>query len=324
MKNNLAISVKAIKKSFQNKVILKGVDLEVEKGSIFALLGSNGAGKTTLIKIMTTLMKSDSGEIKINGFDVQKESKKTKQQFSLTGQFAAIDEALTARNNLQIIGELNHLKEINKKSDELLNIFDLKEVENKSVSTYSGGMRRRLDIAMSIMSEPSIIFLDEPTTGLDLQNRLAMWDLVKSLAATGTTIFLTTQYLEEAEVLADRIAILNDGVIVKNGTPEELKKILPQGIIEFSFQTEKDLLHSKEILNKYQHIESKDCLSLAVVTDGSVKQLSDIFNQMVQANITIGSFIQKLPTLEDVFYTTIKKSKGVLSDEDMAKNNLGN
>ena len=324
MKNNLAISVKAIKKSFQNKVILKGVDLEVEKGSIFALLGSNGAGKTTLIKIMTTLMKSDSGEIKINGFDVQKESQKTKQQFSLTGQFAAIDEALTARNNLQIIGELNHLKEINKKSDELLNIFDLKEVENKSVSTYSGGMRRRLDIAMSIMSEPSIIFLDEPTTGLDLQNRLAMWDLVKSLAATGTTIFLTTQYLEEAEVLADRIAILNDGVIVKNGTPEELKKILPQGIIEFSFQTEKDLLHSKEILNKYQHIESKDCLSLAVVTDGSVKQLSDIFNQMVQANITIGSFIQKLPTLEDVFYTTIKKSKGVLSDEDMAKNNLGN
>lgn len=305
---DVAISIKEIKKSFQNKSVLNGVDIEVEKGSIFALLGSNGAGKTTLIKIMTTLMNPDSGEVQLGGHDVQKDPLKAKKEFSLAGQFAATDEELTGRNNLQIIGELNHLKEISEKADKMLNAFDLKDAENKAVSSYSGGMRRRLDIAMSIMSEPSIIFLDEPTTGLDPQNRSAMWDLLKSLADAGTTIFLTTQYLEEAEVLADKIAILHDGVIVNSGTPEELKRSLPQGIIEFSFQKDEDLYSSKELLKQFELIENSDNLSLTVVTDGSMDQLSSIFNQLNNANTTITSFTQKLPTLEDVFYKIIKKS----------------
>lgn len=306
--SDAAISIKEIKKSFQTKSVLKGVDIEVEKGSIFALLGSNGAGKTTLIKIMTTLMKPDSGEVKLGGYDVQKEPLKAKKVFSLAGQFASTDEELTGRNNLQIIGELNHLEEINKKADEMLNVFDLKDAENKVVSSYSGGMRRRLDIAMSIMSEPSIIFLDEPTTGLDPQNRSAMWDLLKSLAVAGTTIFLTTQYLEEAEVLADKIAILHDGTIVNSGKPEELKRTLPQGVIEFSFQKDEDFISSKELLKQFKMVENSDNLSLTVITDGSMDQLSGIFNQLNNANITIASFTQKLPTLEDVFYTIIKKS----------------
>lgn len=304
---NLAISLKAVKKSFKDKEVLKGVDIEVEQGSIYALLGSNGAGKTTLIKIMTTLIKQDNGEVLIGGYNVQNEPLKAKKEFSLTGQFSATDEALTGRNNLQIIGELNHLKEINKKIDELLHAFDLKDVEHKPVSSYSGGMRRRLDIAMSIMSKPSIIFLDEPTTGLDPQNRSAMWDLVKSLANAGTTIFLTTQYLEEAEMLADQIAILNDGVIVKKGTPEELKRTLPQGIIEFTFHKDSDLAISKKILHAFTQMENQDNLSLTVVTDGSMKELTNVFNQINNANITIGSFTQKLPTLEDVFYTSISE-----------------
>ncbi|MCB6203575.1 ATP-binding cassette domain-containing protein [Extibacter muris] len=306
---NLAISVKGIKKSFQKKNILKGVDIAVERGSIFALLGSNGAGKTTLIKIMTTLMKSDSGQVLINGYNVQDEPLKAKTQFSLTGQFAAIDEELTGRNNLQIIGELHHIRNIDKKSEELLNAFNLREAGSRAVSSYSGGMRRRLDIAMSIMSEPSIIFLDEPTTGLDPQNRSAMWDLVKALANVGTTIFLTTQYLEEAEVLADKIAILDNGFIVKSGTPEELKRSLPQGVIEFSFHKDDDLLRSKELLNHFEQKENLDNLSLTIVTDGSMEQFSKIFNQINNADIKIAGFTQKLPTLEDVFYTTIRENE---------------
>lgn len=306
---NLAISVKGIKKSFQKKPILKGVDIAVERGSIFALLGSNGAGKTTLIKIMTTLMKSDSGQVLINGYNVQEEPLKSKTQFSLTGQFAAIDEELTGRNNLQIIGELHHIRNIDKKSEELLNAFNLWEAGSRAVSSYSGGMRRRLDIAMSIMSEPSIIFLDEPTTGLDPQNRSAMWDLVKALANIGTTIFLTTQYLEEAEVLADKIAILDNGLIAKSGTPEELKRSLPQGVIEFSFHKYDDLLRSKELLNQFEQKENLDNLSLTIVTDGSMEQFSKIFNQINNADIKIAGFTQKLPTLEDVFYTTIRENE---------------
>lgn len=312
--NNLAISIQSIQKSFQDKAVLRGVSIEVEKGSIFALLGSNGAGKTTLIKIMTTLMKADSGTVIIEGYHVEKEALKAKNMFSLTGQFAAVDEALTGRNNLQIIAELYHLKNIDKKVDELLEIFQLKNVEHKAVNTYSGGMRRRLDIAMSIMCEPSIIFLDEPTTGLDPQNRATMWELVKGLADKGTTIFLTTQYLEEAEALANKIAILHNGVIVKQGTPAELKKMLPQGIIEFAFHQETDFIASKELLKNYAQKENHSQLILEIITDGSMEQLSHIFNCFQEANINVASFTQKLPTIEDVFYKIIK-SKGGKDDE---------
>lgn len=299
---NVTISVRNVKKSFRGKTVLKGVNIEVNRGSIFALLGANGAGKTTLLKIMTTLLKQDSGEVKINGYDTINDAFNAKKEFTLTGQFVAIDEELTGYDNLRMIAELNLLKQIDEKIDQLLAMFQLKDVARQAVNTYSGGMRRRLDIAMSIISEPTIIFLDEPTTGLDPQNRATMWALVKSLANAGTTIFLTTQYLEEAEFLADKIAILNNGEIVKSGTPEALKKTLPQGIIAFSFQSDEDFLVAKELLKSFKYTDKNETLTLEIITDGSLKQLTNVFNKINNANITFASFTQKLPTLEDVFY----------------------
>ena len=306
MQENI-ITVKDIKKSFKKKEVLKGVNLEVERGSIFALLGSNGAGKTTLIKIMTTLLKADSGRVIINSFDVNKESMKARKQFSLTGQFAATDEGLTGRQNLQIIGELYHLKNVKERADKLLEQFDLEEAGDKLVSTYSGGMRRRLDIAMSLVNIPEVLFLDEPTTGLDPQKRSAMWDLVRNLKDAGTTIFLTTQYLEEAEALADRIAILDKGVIVREGTANELKGILPSGTVEFSFHRNKDLQKTVGILKSYEIIVNEENLSLTVMADEGIEQLTKILNIIQENNITVASFTQKLPSLEDVFYTLISK-----------------
>ncbi|MBO1306855.1 ATP-binding cassette domain-containing protein [Enterococcus sp. 669A] len=300
-----AIYAKGIEKSFKGKAVLKGVDLAVEKGSIFALLGSNGAGKTTLIRILTTLMKADNGEARICNYDIQREAGEARKHFSLTGQFAATDEQLTGRSNLQIIGELNHLPNIGQRSEELLTLFRLTEAADKPVASYSGGMRRRLDIAMSMMSQPEIIFLDEPTTGLDPQNRAAMWQLVQSLSDAGTTIFLTTQYLEEAEALADRVAILNEGVIVSEGTVEELKEVLPQGVIEFSFQSNQDLLATKKLFASLQPSEDLEKLSLTVITDGTIDQLTQLFKQLDQTNIQVSSFTQKQPTLEEVFYKLI-------------------
>lgn len=301
----IAISVKGVKKSFKGKSVLNGVDIAVEQGSIFALLGSNGAGKTTLIRILTTLLAPDCGKIAISNHDLAKEPEKIREQISLTGQFSATDDVLTGRKNLQIIGELNHLKKISQRSEELLEIFRLTEAADKPVAAYSGGMKRRLDIAMSIMSEPAIIFLDEPTTGLDPQNRAAMWDLIRSLSEAGTTIFLTTQYLEEAEMLADRIAILNDGMIVQEGTPNELKQILPQGIIEFSFQEYSELTLAKELVADFQTTQNEKTLTLTIITDGTMKQLTNLFNRINKADVTISSFTQKLPTLEDAFYLFI-------------------
>ena len=307
--NQSIISVKNVTKSFKKKEVLKGVDLEVERGSIYALLGSNGAGKTTLIKIMTTLMKADDGEVKIGGYDVQRESMNARKQFSLTGQFAATDEGLTGRQNLQIIGELYHLESVRERANELLEQFDLEEAGDKLVSTYSGGMRRRLDIAMSLMNVPDILFLDEPTTGLDPQNRGAMWELVKSLAEAGTTIFLTTQYLEEAEVLADRIAILNEGVIVKEGTARELKSMLSSGTVEFSFYKNRDLQSAKMLLKEYKLAEDKENLSLTVMAEDGIEQLTNILNRIQENGIRVANFTQKLPTLEDVFFAIVQEGE---------------
>lgn len=309
--NEIAISIEAIEKSFKDVQVLKGVSLTVAKGSIYALLGSNGSGKTTTIKILSTLMNPDSGKATICNFDVVHQPNKVREKISLTGQFAAVDEVLTGRENLRMIGALRHLPNVNKTADSLLKRFELEDAANRKVSTYSGGMRRRLDIAMSIMGEPSVIFLDEPTTGLDPQSRSSMWNVVKSLAELGTTIFLTTQYLEEAEQLADKIAILNDGVIVAEGTPSELKKSLPRGIIEFSFHNEHDLSEVTNLLADFTTKNDDEMISLSVVTDGSIEQLTDIFNRVNQAGISISSFTQKLPTLEDVFYVMIGEKQEV-------------
>jgi len=230
---NTAIQVKGLQKSYKQLHVLKGVDFEVEKGTIFALLGSNGAGKTTIIRILTTLLKQDSGTAAVNGLDVASQPDSVRQSISLTGQFAAVDEILTGRENLTMIAKLRHLNHPRQIADDLLQRFGLTDAANRGVATYSGGMRRRLDIAMSLVGKPQLIFLDEPTTGLDPEARLEVWKIVKELANNGTTVFLTTQYLDEAEQLADRIAILHEGKIIANGTLADLKKLLPTTKVEY-------------------------------------------------------------------------------------------
>jgi len=231
--HNLAIQVKGLHKSYKQLHVLKGVDFEVKPGSIFALLGSNGAGKTTIVRILTTLLKQDSGAATVNGFDVTSKPDRVRQSISLTGQFAAVDEILTGRETLIMVAKLRHLETPRQVADDLLKRFGLTDAADRRASTYSGGMRRRLDLAMSLVGRPQLIFLDEPTTGLDPEARLEVWKIVRELADSGTTVFLTTQYLEEAEQLADRIAILHEGRIIANGTLAELKTLLPPSKVEY-------------------------------------------------------------------------------------------
>jgi len=311
------ITVKNLRKSFKDLEVLKGIDINIPKGSIFALLGSNGAGKTTAVRILSTLSKPDCGTAAICGFDLQKQADHVRRCISLTGQYAAVDEALTGRENLQLIGSLNHLPNVNKRTDELLKSFRLTDDANRSVSTYSGGMRRRIDIAMSLMGSPKVIFLDEPTTGLDPQNRLAMWEMVKELADGGTTIFLTTQYLEEAEYLADHIAILHEGKIKAEGTSEELKKVFPQESIQLEFSSSQDTAAAYALLEGYsKKIDEENDSIMDVSTDGSAKQFVDILTKINESGIPIVRFAQKQPTLEDVFLTLIGEKK---EDESKCK-----
>lgn len=277
MTDNMIV-VSDLKKSFKINRVLRNVTFTVRKGSIFALLGSNGAGKTTVVKILSTLMKPDSGNVTINGLDVVRQGYYVRECISLTGQFTAVDEVLTGREKLNLIGQLKRLNNVKNKVNEWLSFFHLQDAADSKVSTYSGGMRRRLDIAMSLMGKPQIIFLDEPTTGLDPQNRIAMWDLVKELAAGGTTVFLTTQYLEEAEYLADYIAILHGGKILAEGTPQYLKTIMPQRGAQLNFQSEEQASEAMALLN--------------------------------ENGITIDSFEQKLPSLEEVFLALTDEKGG--------------
>ena len=271
------IEVSGLQKSYKENHVLKDVSFTIYKGSIFALLGSNGAGKTTVVKILSTLLKSDSGSAAINGFDVSTNRNNVRKCISLTGQFVAVDELLTGRENLNLIGQLKHLPNIKNTVNEWLSFSDLEDAANRKVSTYSGGMRRRLDIAMSLMGNPDVLFLDEPTTGLDPQNRIAMWDLIKDLAKKGTTVFLTTQYLEEAEYLADNIAILHDGKIIAEGTPKYLKEIMPERGVRLNFDS-----------------EIKANIAIKFLTENG---------------ISADSIEQNLPSLEDVFLTLIDKKK---------------
>ncbi|WP_028062797.1 ABC transporter ATP-binding protein [Solirubrobacter soli] len=233
MPDDLAIEVRGLQKSFNELEVLRGVDFGVPRGTIFALLGSNGAGKTTVVKILSTLLKADAGAAGVNGFDVATQSARVRESISLTGQFAAVDEVLSGRENLALMARLRHLQDPGRIADELLERFALTDAGGRRVATYSGGMRRRLDIAMSLIGNPPVIFLDEPTTGLDPQGRIEVWEAVKELAAGGTTVLLTTQYLDEAEQLADRIAILHQGRIIVDGTLAELKQLLPPAQVEY-------------------------------------------------------------------------------------------
>lgn len=274
------IEVQGLKKSLKKMQVLQGVSFTVNKGSIFALLGSNGAGKTTVIKILATLLKPDSGSLTINNFNVITQSENVRECISLTGQFIAVDEVLTGRENLNLIGQLLRIPDVKNKVNEWLSFSNLDDAADRKVSAYSGGMRRRLDIAMSLMGNPQVIFLDEPTTGLDPQNRLAMWELVKDLANRGTTVFLTTQYLEEAEYLADNIAILHNGEIIAEGTPKYLKEIMPERGVRIKFDSRAKADKAINILNKN--------------------------------GISADSIEQDLPSLEDVFLTLIDEKRGVM------------
>ena len=233
MTTDAAIRVRGLEKSYGELPVLKGVDFEVARGSILALLGSNGAGKTTAVKILSTLLKPDAGSVTVAGADVATQPADVRESISLTGQFAAVDEILTGRENLVLVARLRHLKDTDALAEDLLARFHLTEAADRPVATYSGGMRRRLDIAMSLIGNPAVIFLDEPTTGLDPQGRAEVWSSVRELAGRGTTVLLTTQYLDEAERLADRIAILHGGRIIANGTLAELKQLLPPATVEY-------------------------------------------------------------------------------------------
>jgi len=230
------IQIQGLQKSYKNLSVLKGVDLAVDKGTIFALLGSNGAGKTTLIRILATLLPSDGGQASVAGADVAVDPDRVRRAISLTGQFTAVDDVLTGRENLVLIAKLRHLQQPQRIADELLERFSLTEAASRRAGTYSGGMRRRLDIAMSLIGNPEVIFLDEPTTGLDPEGRIEVWNTIKVLANSGTTVFLTTQYLEEAEQLADHIAILHEGKIIANGTLDALKRLFPPAKEEYALK----------------------------------------------------------------------------------------
>ena len=233
MSIDAAIRMRGLEKSFDELHVLRGVDFDVDRGSIFALLGSNGAGKTTVVRILATLLRADAGTAEVHGFDVATQAGEVRESISLTGQFAAVDEILTGRENLVLVARLRHLPGAGAIAEQLLARFQLTDAADRKVSTYSGGMRRRLDIAMSLIGDPPVVFLDEPTTGLDPEARLEVWQAVRDLAAGGTTVLLTTQYLQEAEQLADRIAILHGGRIIENGTLAELKALLPPARVEY-------------------------------------------------------------------------------------------
>ncbi|KAB2360166.1 ABC transporter ATP-binding protein [Actinomadura montaniterrae] len=228
-----AIQVRGLEKSYKELRVLRGVDLEVRRGGVFALLGSNGAGKTTMVRILSTLLKADAGTVRVNGFDVAAQAAEVRASISLTGQFAAVDGVLTGRENLVLVARLRHLKDPGGIADGLLRRFSLAEAGGRKAATYSGGMRRRLDIAMSLIGDPPVVFLDEPTTGLDPEARMEVWQAVKELAAGGTTVLLTTQHLDEAEQLADRIAILHQGRIVVEDTLDGLRRLLPPAKVEY-------------------------------------------------------------------------------------------
>ena len=305
-KDPIEITVRNMQKSYKKVPVLKDVTFTVEKDTmIFALLGSNGAGKTTTINILTTLISQDGGTATINGYDTTKQADKVRNEISLTGQFAAVDEALSAKENLILIAELRHQQNPAKIADQLLKEFDLSDAADRLAGTFSGGMRRRLDIAMSLIGNPSVIFLDEPTTGLDPQSRNNMWQIIKDLAARGVTIFMTTQYLEEADALADKIAVLHKGRIVAEGTAQQLKNKLPHGQITLGFKDADNLHKAEKLLAVTRPTRDDAACSLTINTDGSVSQLTALLNKIEAAKLEVSEFSQKTPTLDDAFFQII-------------------
>src|SRR6516165_7243718 len=296
-----AIAVSGLRKAFGDKTVLDGIDLDVPAGTVFSMLGPNGAGKTTTVNVLTTLMKADAGTIRIAGHDIATETKAVRAVVGVTGQFAAVDELLTGQENLQLIADLKRVGsgEGRRVITELLERFDLAESAQKLVSTYSGGMRRKLDLAMTLVGNPQIIFLDEPTTGLDPRSRRTMWNIVRELVADGVTIFLTTQYLDEADQLADRIAVLDHGRLVAEGTPDELKRQVPGSHVRLRFSDLAVLDAAARILPGSTVDDA--ALTLRVPSDDGVTSLRALLNRLDEHSIDVEEFSVHTPDLDDVF-----------------------
>jgi ABC-2 type transport system ATP-binding protein len=296
-----AIAATGLRKSFGDTLALDGVDLEVAEGTIFALLGPNGAGKTTAVQILSSLISPDAGEVRVAGHDLAREPDAVRTAIGVTGQFSAVDNLLTGQENLLLMADLYHLdrREGRRRAAELLERFDLAEAATKTPATYSGGMQRRLDLAMTLVGDPRIIFLDEPTTGLDPRSRRTTWEIVRGLVAGGTTIFLTTQYLEEADELADRIALLDQGELVAQGTPEELKRRIPGGHVRLQFTDADGLQAAARSLGEV--VRDHEALTLQVPSDGSVDALRALIDRLDAARIKVDSLSVHTPDLDDVF-----------------------
>jgi ABC-2 type transport system ATP-binding protein len=299
---NSAIAASGLRKAYKDKVVLDGIDLDVEKGTVFSLLGPNGAGKTTTVNVLTTLIKADGGTALVAGHDVATETKAVRAAIGVTGQFAAVDELLTGQENLQLMADLKRLSsgEAKRVVTDLLERFDLTESAHKLASTYSGGMRRKLDLAMTLVDRPEIIFLDEPTTGLDPRSRRTMWDIIRQLVADGVTIFLTTQYLDEADRLADRIAVLDQGHLVAQGTPGELKRQIPGSHVRFRFAGDLDVETAMRLLPGSAR-DDEDNLTVRVPSDGGAKSVRALLNQLDEHSIEVEDFSVHTPDLDDVF-----------------------
>jgi ABC-2 type transport system ATP-binding protein len=296
-----AVAVAGLRKSFGDKVVLDGIDLQVAEGTIFALLGPNGAGKTTMVQILSTLIGADAGEVAVGGHDLGQEPDAVREVIGVTGQFSAVDNLLTGEENLLLMADLRHLEraEGRRRAAELLERFDLAEAGGKPAGTYSGGMRRRLDLAMTLVGEPRIIFLDEPTAGLDPRSRRTMWQLIRELVAGGVTIFLTTQYLEEADQLADQVAVLDHGRLIAEGAPDALKRHVPGGHVRLQFADLQGLESAARALGT--STRDDDALTLQIPSDGGVRSLRAMLDRLDGASVEVDSLSVHTPDLDDVF-----------------------
>ncbi len=306
-----AITAAGLRKAYGSNQVLDGVDLTVPAGTVFALLGPNGAGKTTIVHILSTLIRADAGDVEVGGFDVVRQVDEVRGTIGLTGQFSAVDGLLTGEENLALMGRLHHLPpaEVRRRTADLLGKFDLVEAARKPLATYSGGMRRRLDLAMTLMGDPEIIFLDEPTTGLDPRSRRTMWEIIRSLVSRGVTIFLTTQYLDEADQLADKIAVLDQGRIVAEGTPAELKRLVPGGHIRLTFGDLTALERAAVVLGP--EARDDDTLTLDVSGGDGVRSLKDVLDRLERAAIDVSDLSVHTPNLDDVFLALTSQKENV-------------